>query len=76
MLRFQQYIEMVRTQDQTKLLEAINHAKRHLMPFKAQYPKEVQQAAGLLAFPPGSRAAIYGVRTPDPFMNSKVLVLY
>lgn len=71
MLRFQQYIEMVRTQDQTKLLEAISHAKKHLMPLKDQYPKEVQQAAGLLAFPPGTRAVVYGVSTSEPLINPK-----
>jgi len=60
MLRFQQYIELVRTQDQTKLLESIAHAKKYLLPFKDSYPKEVQQACGLLAFPPGTRAAAYG----------------
>ncbi|KAG9239764.1 macrophage erythroblast attacher protein-like protein [Amylocarpus encephaloides] len=59
MLRFQQYIELVRTQDQTKLLESITHAKRYLLPLKDSYPKEVQQACGLLAFPPGTRAEAY-----------------
>jgi hypothetical protein len=64
MLRFQQYIELVRTQDQSKLLESIAHAKKYLLPFKDSYPKEVQQACGLLAFPPGTRAAAYGVSLP------------
>jgi len=59
MLRFQQYIELVRTQDQAKLLESITHAKKFLLPFRESYPKEVQQACGLLAFPPGTRAAAY-----------------
>ncbi|KAH6681588.1 macrophage erythroblast attacher protein-like protein [Halenospora varia] len=59
MLRFQQYIELVRTQDQSKLLESIAHAKKYLLPFKNTYPKEVQQACGLLAFPPGTRAEAY-----------------
>ncbi|KAF4625389.1 hypothetical protein G7Y89_g12778 [Cudoniella acicularis] len=59
MLRFQQYIELVRTQDQTKLLESIAHAKKYLIPFKDTYPKEVQQACGLLAFPPSTRAEAY-----------------
>lgn len=62
MLRFQQYIELVRTQDDRKLLEAIAHAKKHLLPFRDNYPREVQQAAGLLAFPPGGRPSIYNVR--------------
>ncbi|KAL2074966.1 hypothetical protein VTL71DRAFT_8746 [Oculimacula yallundae] len=59
MLRFQQYIELVRTQDQVKLLESITHAKKYLLPFRDSYPKEVQQACGLLAFPPGTRADAY-----------------
>jgi macrophage erythroblast attacher len=59
MLRFQQYIELVRTQDRTKLLDAITHAKKYLIPYKDSYPKEVAQACGLLAFPPGTRAEAY-----------------
>jgi len=61
MLRFQQYIELVRTQDQSKLLESIVHAKKYLLPFKDNYPREVQQACGLLAFPPGTGAEAYSV---------------
>jgi macrophage erythroblast attacher len=61
MLRFQQYVELVRTQDQAKLLESISHAKKYLTPFKDSYPKEVQQACGLLAFPPGTGAKKYSV---------------
>lgn len=52
MLRYQQYIELVRSQTIENLVEAINHAKKYLIPFKEAYPKEVHQAAGLLAFPP------------------------
>jgi macrophage erythroblast attacher len=62
MLRFQQYIELVRTQDKTKLKESIAHAKKHLLPYRDSYPKEVQQACGLLAFAPGTRAGAYSVR--------------
>jgi macrophage erythroblast attacher len=57
MLRFQQYIEMVRTQSSTKLTEAIAHAKKHLIPYRATFHREVQQACGLLAFPPSSPAS-------------------
>lgn len=63
MVRFQQYIELVRTQDQGKLLEAITHAKKYLLPSKDIYSAEVKQAAGLLAFPPGARLAAYSVCT-------------
>ncbi|SZF05692.1 unnamed protein product [Blumeria hordei] len=59
MLRYQQYIELVRTQEQMKLLESITHAKKYLLPFHATYPNEVQQACALLAFPPGTRAPAY-----------------
>lgn len=57
MLRFQQYIELVRSQSSTKLTEAIAHAKKHLIPSRAVFPREVQQACGLLAFPPDSPAS-------------------
>ncbi|KPM46025.1 Protein FYV10 [Neonectria ditissima] len=57
MLRFQQYIELVRTQSSTKLTEAITHAKKHLIPYRTTFPREVQQACGLLAFPPSSPAS-------------------
>jgi macrophage erythroblast attacher len=50
MLRLQQYIELVRSQTQQK--EAINHARKHLLPFKDTHPNEVLKACGLLAFPP------------------------
>jgi macrophage erythroblast attacher len=52
LLRFQQYVELVRTQTTEKLVEAITHAKKYLIPYKDTYPREVHQAAGLLAFPP------------------------
>ncbi|OBT50730.1 hypothetical protein VE04_08405 [Pseudogymnoascus sp. 24MN13] len=59
MVRFQQYIELVRTRDQAKLQDAIVHAKKYLLPSKDLYPSEVKQAAGLLAFPPEAGLAIY-----------------
>jgi len=68
MLRFQQYIELVRTQDQAKLLEAIAHAKKFLYPYEKTYPKEVLQACGMLAFPPGTRAEGYNVSILIPVL--------
>ncbi|QSZ30506.1 hypothetical protein DSL72_000060 [Monilinia vaccinii-corymbosi] len=59
MLRFQQYIELVRTQDQAKMVESIAHARKYLLPFEESYPKEIRQVSGLLAFPPGTRARGY-----------------
>jgi macrophage erythroblast attacher len=63
-LRFQQYIELIRTQNEQKLLDAIAHAKKFMSPFEATYPKEVRRAAGLLAFPPGGRSSVYEVCEP------------
>lgn len=57
MLRFQQYIELVRTQSQPKLLEAITHAKKYLVPYRATYPEELRKAFGILAYPPDAAAA-------------------
>ncbi|KND92335.1 Protein FYV10 [Tolypocladium ophioglossoides CBS 100239] len=53
------YIELIRTQSQPKLMEAIAHAKKHIIPYSTTYPKDVQQACGLLAFPPTSPASAY-----------------
>uniref|UniRef100_A0A8H7K342 CTLH domain-containing protein n=1 Tax=Bionectria ochroleuca TaxID=29856 RepID=A0A8H7K342_BIOOC len=55
MLRLQQYIELIRAGTQPKLVEAITHAKKHLIPYRSQHPREVAQACGLLALPPNSR---------------------
>lgn len=53
-LRFQQYIELVRSQHEDKLLDAITFARKHLYPFKETFPHEYGQAGVLLAFPPES----------------------
>lgn len=52
MLRCQQYIEMMRTGAQSKMLEAITHAKKHITPFNDTFPVEVSNMAGLLAYRP------------------------
>ncbi|KAM0142241.1 hypothetical protein ACHAO1_001456 [Botrytis cinerea] len=65
MLRFQQYVELVRTKDEAKLVESIAHAKKYLLPFRESYPKEVQQACGLLAFNPDTKVTGYGSRPLD-----------
>lgn len=59
MLRFQQYIELVRSQSPTKLTEAIAHAKKHLIPYRNTFNDEVKQACGLLAFPPDTPGTAY-----------------
>lgn len=48
MLRYQQYIEIVRNRSRTKPDEALVHARRHLLPYKDTYPREVLHACGLL----------------------------
>lgn len=57
MLRLQQYIELVREGSSGKLTEAMAHARKYLVPFRTQHPKEVQRACGLLAVPPRTPAA-------------------
>ncbi|KAI1167434.1 CTLH/CRA C-terminal to lish motif domain-containing protein [Nemania serpens] len=52
MLRYQQYIEIVRNRSQTKPDEALAHARKHLFPYKELYPREVFHACGLLAMVP------------------------
>lgn len=63
-LRLQQYIELVRTGQGVKLLEAALHAKKHLtgQPQNEEGQKTAIQAAGLLAYPPGTLFEPYKVR--------------
>merc|ERR1712187_143144 len=58
-LRLQQYIEMIRTGDKKKLLEAMVHAKKYLTPCMETQSTEVSHAAGLLAFPRDTKAEPY-----------------
>lgn len=53
MLRFQQYIELVRDRS-TKPADILAYAHKFLVPYKDTYKKEVLQACGMLALPPGS----------------------
>ncbi|KAI1431941.1 CTLH/CRA C-terminal to lish motif domain-containing protein [Xylaria sp. CBS 124048] len=52
MLRYQQYIELVRNRSQSRPDEALAHARKHLFPYRETYPTEVLHACGLLAMPP------------------------
>ncbi|KAI0013632.1 protein FYV10 [Xylariaceae sp. FL0662B] len=52
MLRFQQYIELVRDESK-KPHEALAHAKKFLFPYQETYRDEVLRACGMLALPPG-----------------------
>jgi len=55
MLRFQQYIELVRTEEPSKMVDAISHARKYLMASQATHPKEVAQAGVLLCFSPNTQ---------------------
>ncbi|KAF3391721.1 Protein fyv10 [Penicillium rolfsii] len=58
-LRLQQYIEMVRTQDSSKKIDAINHARKYLVSNQDPDSKEIQRAAGMLVFAQDTRAEPY-----------------
>ncbi|KAJ5081003.1 hypothetical protein N7456_013713 [Penicillium angulare] len=59
-LRLQQYIELVRTQDQSKKFEAILHARKYLTPtHELQNNSEIMRAAGLLVFSQNTHAEPY-----------------
>ncbi|AEO68867.1 uncharacterized protein THITE_2118622 [Thermothielavioides terrestris NRRL 8126] len=59
LLRCQQYIEMMRTGVHSQMLEAINHAKKHIIPYSDTYPVEVSFMAGLLACQPNTHLEPY-----------------
>lgn len=52
MLRYQQYIELVRSGTPAKKAEAIKHAQKYLQPYRTSHRREVQQASALLAMTP------------------------
>ncbi|KAI0166334.1 CTLH/CRA C-terminal to lish motif domain-containing protein [Xylariaceae sp. FL1272] len=54
MLRYQQYIEIVRQRGHTKPDEALIHARKYLFPYRDTYHEEVLQACGLLGMSPDS----------------------
>ncbi|PYH94966.1 protein fyv10 [Aspergillus ellipticus CBS 707.79] len=58
-LRLQQYIEMVRTRNKEKYADAMVHAKRYLAPYIETQSIDIHRAAGLLAFPPDTKAEPY-----------------
>jgi macrophage erythroblast attacher len=53
---------MVRTSENPKIVEAMQHAKKFLIPHSDTQSVEIQRAAGILAFPPGSDVDRYKVR--------------
>lgn len=60
-LRLQQYIEMIRSGDKKKLVDAMVHARKYLTPYMETQSAEIHRAAGLLAFPPDTKAEPYRV---------------
>ncbi|KAI1268551.1 CTLH/CRA C-terminal to lish motif domain-containing protein [Xylariaceae sp. FL1019] len=62
MLRYQQYIEIVRQRGNSKPYEAIIHARKYLLPYQATYRDEVLQASGLLAMSPDSAELVPAYR--------------
>ncbi|KAE8148219.1 CTLH/CRA C-terminal to lish motif domain-containing protein [Aspergillus avenaceus] len=65
-LRLQQYIELVRTGDKHKFVEAMAHAKRFLIPYFESHSAEIHRAAGLLAFSSDTKAEPYkSMYSPD-----------
>ncbi|KAG7290846.1 GID complex subunit containing RING finger motif [Staphylotrichum longicolle] len=83
MLRCQQYIEMMRTGAQSRMLEAITHAKKHITPFNDTFPEEVSNMAGLLAYRPDTAlepyASLYSAsrwqRLADAFVEAHLKLL-
>ncbi|KAH7037748.1 CTLH/CRA C-terminal to lish motif domain-containing protein [Microdochium trichocladiopsis] len=59
MLRYQQYIELVRNRSRSRPSDALNHARKYLMPHKDTYRKEVLRACGMLAVSPSSAPRAY-----------------
>lgn len=76
-LRLQQYIEMVRTKDINKKVEAINHARKYLTLNPESQKDEVNQVAGLLVFTQDSRSEKYKVgRSKDRLTNDLFQLTY
>ncbi|KAL5334568.1 CTLH/CRA C-terminal to lish motif domain-containing protein [Aspergillus crustosus] len=68
-LRMQQYIEMIRTGDKAKFTDAMSHAKKYLIPYIETQSPEIHRAAGLLAFPPDTKAEPYkSMYAPERWM--------
>jgi macrophage erythroblast attacher len=51
-LRYQQFVELIRSQDTARKLEAIVHAKKYLLPYRDTHPDEVSAICGLLVYAP------------------------
>ncbi|PYI22138.1 protein fyv10 [Aspergillus japonicus CBS 114.51] len=58
-LRLQQYIELIRSGDRKKYVDAMMHAKKYLAPYIETQSADIHRAAGLLAFPQDTKAEPY-----------------
>ncbi|KAI9037369.1 FYV10 family protein [Aspergillus affinis] len=58
-LRMQQYIEMLRSGNKEKVVEAMMHAQKYLSSYVETQSAEIHRAAGLLAFPRDTKAEPY-----------------
>jgi macrophage erythroblast attacher len=59
-LRFQQYVELLKGRPSDQLQPAVEHFRKHIMPFKETHPLEVLQSGGILAFrQDGQSAGVY-----------------
>ncbi|OJJ96721.1 hypothetical protein ASPACDRAFT_33658 [Aspergillus aculeatus ATCC 16872] len=58
-LRLQQYIELIRSGDRKRYVEAMMHAKKYLAPYIETQSADIHRAAGLLAFPQDTKAEPY-----------------
>lgn len=52
---------MIRSGDKKKLVDAMLHARKYLTPYMETQSAEIHRAAGLLAFPPDTKAEPYRV---------------
>lgn len=60
---------MVRTGQPTKMIEAMQHAKKYLSPYLETQSVEIHRAAGLLAFPRDTDAEPYKVYTTSEVVS-------
>jgi hypothetical protein len=67
---------MVRTGEKSKIFEAMQHAKKFLVPHSDTQSVAIQHAAGILAFSPGSDVERYKVSSAVPQSSPRVYDIY
>ena len=68
-LRLQQCVELRRN---GKVVEARQHARKYLTQHANMYPREVNRAAGLLAFPPDTQVPEYKVSSVKEMVRLEI----